>query len=93
VDHEDRDVTLLLIPGAWHGAWLWEKVEPLLTARGWQVQTIDLPSSTANPGPRHADFYDDAAAVRDRISSIDGPVVVVAHSYGGQVLGDRQVPS
>jgi pimeloyl-ACP methyl ester carboxylesterase len=85
MDHENRGVTLLLIPGAWHGAWVWENVEPLLTARGWQVQTMDLPSSTADPGARHADFYDDAAAVRDRITSIDGPVVVVAHSYGGAV--------
>jgi pimeloyl-ACP methyl ester carboxylesterase len=85
VDRGDRDATLLLIPGAWHGAWLWEKVEPLLTARGWQVQAMDLPSSAADPGPRLADFYDDADAVRDRITSIGGPVVVVAHSYGGAV--------
>jgi len=26
---------LLLVPGAWHGPWVWEKVQPELTARGW----------------------------------------------------------
>jgi hypothetical protein len=36
---------LLLVPGAWHGPWVWEKVQPELTARGWLVQTMDLPST------------------------------------------------
>jgi pimeloyl-ACP methyl ester carboxylesterase len=72
---------LLLVPGAWHGPWVWEKVQPELTARGWLVQTMDLPSTADRGGPR-GDLYDDAAAVRQRIEGIEGSVVVVAHSYG-----------
>jgi pimeloyl-ACP methyl ester carboxylesterase len=72
---------LLLVPGAWHGPWVWEKVQPELTARGWLVQTMDLPSTADRGGPR-GDLYDDAAAVRQRIEGIEGSIVVVAHSYG-----------
>jgi pimeloyl-ACP methyl ester carboxylesterase len=76
---------LLLVPGAWHGPWVWEKVEPELTARGWAVQTMDLPSNADRGGPR-CDLYDDAAAVRQHIKRIEGPVVVVAHSYGATAV-------
>ncbi len=74
--------TLVLIAGAWHGAWLWDKVVPLLGDLGWTVQTIDLPSVAALGEPRHG-MLDDAAAVRRHLEAIDGPVVLVAHSYAG----------
>ena len=35
--------TFVLIHGAWHGGWCWEKVKPLLTAQGHQVVAPDLP--------------------------------------------------
>jgi pimeloyl-ACP methyl ester carboxylesterase len=76
---------LLLVPGAWHGPWVWEKVQTELTARGWAVQTMDLPSNADRGGPR-CDLYDDAAAVRQHIKGIEGPVVVVAHSYGATAV-------
>lgn len=76
---------LLLVPGAWHRSWVWEKVARQLTERGWVVHTIDLPSIAERGGPRK-DLYDDAAAVHQRVSEIDGPVVVVAHSYGGAAV-------
>jgi pimeloyl-ACP methyl ester carboxylesterase len=76
---------MLLVHGAWHGTWVWEKVERELTARGWAVHTVDLPSVAERGQPRKA-LYDDAAAVRERVKEIDGPVVVVAHSYGGAVV-------
>jgi pimeloyl-ACP methyl ester carboxylesterase len=75
---------LLLVHGAWLGAWSWEKVQPELTSRGWEVQTVDLPSVADLGGPRFG-LHDDAAVVRERIKEIGRPVVVVAHSYGGVV--------
>ncbi|WP_445165889.1 alpha/beta hydrolase [Mycolicibacterium sp. Dal123E01] len=75
---------LLLVHGAWLGAWSWEKVQPGLTARGWEVHTVDLPSLADLGGPRFG-LHDDAAMVRERIREIGRPVVVVAHSYGGAV--------
>lgn len=80
--------TILLVPGAWHGAWVWERVEPELASREWPVRIVELPS-TADVGvvPRSG-FYDDAEEVRRRIEEIDGPVVIVAHSYGGAVVSE-----
>jgi pimeloyl-ACP methyl ester carboxylesterase len=75
---------LLLVHGAWLGAWSWDKVQPDLTARGWEVETVELPSM-ADRGARRFGLHDDAAVVRERIREIGRPAVVVAHSYGGAV--------
>jgi pimeloyl-ACP methyl ester carboxylesterase len=74
--------TLLLVHGAWHGAWAWEPLKRILEGRGWSVKTVELPTVQADDivGLHLAD---DARAVSDAISAIEGPVVVVAHSYGG----------
>ncbi len=68
---------LLLVHGAWHGSWCWEPLRAHLT--GWRVETVALPS-TGGPG---RGVQDDAEVVRAAVKAIDGPVVVVAHSYGG----------
>jgi pimeloyl-ACP methyl ester carboxylesterase len=74
--------TIVLVHGAWHGPWNWEKVENELTAAGWRVRTVDLPSVVQTDGPRFG-LHDDAEVIRQHIKDIDGPVLVVAHSYGG----------
>ena len=74
--------TILLVHGAWHGAWAWDLVKARLEDRGWDVRTVDLPTvhSERIEGLHLSDYAD---AVRDAIAAVDGPVVVVAHSYGG----------
>jgi len=74
--------TLLLVHGAWHGAWAWNASRKLLEERGWRVSTVDLPTVHATD-PTGLSLRDDAAAVADAIDAIKGSVVVVAHSYGG----------
>ncbi|WP_395640487.1 alpha/beta hydrolase [Pseudolysinimonas sp.] len=76
------DPTILLVHGAWHGAWCWDAVIPLLEAKGRTVHAIDLPTVHA-PNKAELGLADDAQAVTDAAAAIDGPVVVVAHSYGG----------
>ncbi|MCD0484079.1 alpha/beta fold hydrolase [Streptacidiphilus sp. ASG 303] len=71
--------TLLLVHGAWHGSWCWDRVRPLLEDDGWATRTVDLPSA----GGPDAGLHDDSRAVLAEMERIDGPVVVVAHSYGG----------
>jgi alpha-beta hydrolase superfamily lysophospholipase len=78
---------ILLVHGAWHGPWNWQQVEHRLTAMGWQVQIADLPSVARREGP-HFGLHDDAAIIRQQIADIDGPVVVVAHSYGGVAVSE-----
>ncbi|SCF45675.1 alpha/beta fold hydrolase [Micromonospora mirobrigensis] len=77
--------TLLFVHGAWHGSWTWGKLERELTARGWATRTVDLPSALTPDAPTEPTpgMYDDARVIRAALDSIDGPVVVVAHSYGG----------
>jgi pimeloyl-ACP methyl ester carboxylesterase len=83
-DRPSSRPTVLLVHGAWFGAWSWEKVQPELLARGWEAQTVDLPSVADRGGPRFG-LYEDAERVCQRITEIGGPVVVVGHSYGGAV--------
>jgi pimeloyl-ACP methyl ester carboxylesterase len=47
------------------------------------IRTIQLPSSAPVPTDELGDLYEDAAAIRNAVDEIDGPVVVMAHSYGG----------
>jgi pimeloyl-ACP methyl ester carboxylesterase len=72
-----EEATVVLIHGAWHGAWCWEKVTPLLDEARVAWVTIDLPLTS---------FEDDVAATRRAIADVGGPVVLCGHSYGGVVI-------
>jgi pimeloyl-ACP methyl ester carboxylesterase len=79
--------TYLLVHGAWHGAWCWQKVVPLLEAPGVQVLTIELPSH----GPdtlrlANVTLQDDVQAVVETASRQSGPVILVGHSMAGVVI-------
>lgn len=78
---------ILLVHGAWHGPWNWVRVENDLTALGWQVRTVSLPSVVRTEGQRSG-LHDDAEVIRQHIADIDGPVVIVAHSYGGAAVSE-----
>ncbi len=76
---------IVLVHGAWHGSWCWDRVTPLLERRGLGVRTVDLPSVGAAPGAT-TDLSADAAAVEAVIAGVDGPVLLCGHSYGGMVI-------
>lgn len=82
--------SFLLVHGAWHGGWCWERVAPLLEQHDHRVQTPTL----AGLGER-ADGLNRAIGledhIRDVVDAIDGagePVVLVGHSYSGLVVTD-----
>jgi pimeloyl-ACP methyl ester carboxylesterase len=77
--------TVVLVHGAWHGAWCWQRVIPLLAGRNCAVRTVELPSVGAAPNVT-VGLDEDAAAVRAVISAISGPVLLCGHSYGGMVI-------
>ena len=81
---------ILLVHGAWHGAWCWEPVTALLADRHVRATTIDLPGHGADPGP-FADLHGDADTVRSALDRFDEPVVLVGHSYGGVVITEAGV--
>jgi pimeloyl-ACP methyl ester carboxylesterase len=76
---------ILLVHGAWHGAWCWAALQAELDHRGIPSLAIDLPGHGASRAP-FSDLHGDAAFVRSVVDAIAGPVVVVGHSYGGAVI-------
>lgn len=72
---------LVLVHGAWHGPWAFRQLTEQL--RDVEVHTVALPSAGSDPAAL-GDLHDDAAAVAAAVAAVEGPVVVLAHSYGGQ---------
>jgi pimeloyl-ACP methyl ester carboxylesterase len=67
--------TFVLVPGAWHGGWVWERVVPLLP----QAVAVDL---TLDRDVGLGDHVDEVVEVLDALDD----VVLVGHSYGGLVV-------
>ncbi len=76
---------VVLVHGAWHGAWCWSALQAELDSRGIASLAVDLPGHGASIEPL-GDLYGDAEHVAKVIDGITGPVVLVGHSYGGAVI-------
>ena len=76
---------VVFVHGAWHGAWAWGRVLPLLSSRGVECLALDLPGHGEDGEPL-GDLYSDAARVRETLDELKGDVVLVGHSYGGAVI-------
>ncbi len=77
---------VVLVHGAWHGAWCWEPVVTALASEGIDALAVDLPGHGADTGP-FGDLHSDAARVREALDQqAGGDVVLVGHSYGGAVI-------
>ncbi|MGV9915352.1 alpha/beta hydrolase [Streptomyces tendae] len=76
----DQRPALVLVPGAWHLPSTWDLLRGELDTLGYPTRAVKLP--TTGPDARGG-LRDDAEAIRRAIEVINGPVVVVAHSYGG----------
>lgn len=81
---------LLLVHGAWHGAWCWAvHFMDYFAAQGFEVHALSLRGHGASSGrsalrwARVADYVADVAAVARQLSS---PPVLVGHSMGGLVV-------
>jgi pimeloyl-ACP methyl ester carboxylesterase len=73
--------TIVLVHGAFAESASWDDVvDPLLDA-GYSVVAAANPLRSVRT---------DAAAVSDVVRTIDGPVVLVGHSYGGMVISERR---
>lgn len=82
---------LVLVHGAWHGAWCWASLQAELDRRGVASFAVDLPGHGTSTLPLGG-LHDDAAhltATLDRLNLDD--VVLVGHSYGGAVITQAAV--
>jgi pimeloyl-ACP methyl ester carboxylesterase len=79
--------TLIFAHGACvrDGAWWWSKMTDPLAERGIATVAVPVPSCGETGSPL-GDLYDDVAACREAITSVDGPVVLCGHSYGGVII-------
>ncbi len=77
--------TVLLVHGAWHGAWAWEPVLGRLDSAGVEALAVDLPGH-GDDRAAFGDLHDDATRVRQELDRLGGEVVLVGHSYGGAVI-------
>jgi pimeloyl-ACP methyl ester carboxylesterase len=71
--------TIVLVHGAFAESASWNEVIDSLTAAGYPV--IAAPNPLREP-------TSDAASVGDLVRTIEGPVLLVAHSYGGAVISN-----
>ena len=85
----------VLIHGAWHGGWCWEKVRPLLEKAACEVYTPDLPGLGDDITPIQeislATYVDSIVTL---LGALPSPVVLAGHSMGGIVISAvaEQVP-
>lgn len=78
-----RRPRFLLVHGAWHQPSCWDTLRAVLTADGWDSETVELPSSGPQDSLPTAGLFDDARVIGERVAQMEGPVVLVGHSYGG----------
>jgi pimeloyl-ACP methyl ester carboxylesterase len=72
-----RNVSIVLVHGAWADGSSWAKVIGPLAAEGAQVLAAPLPLTS---------FADDTAALERTLERASGPVVLAAHAYAGAVI-------
>jgi pimeloyl-ACP methyl ester carboxylesterase len=75
--HEQQRPTIVLVHGAWADASSWNAVTQRLQRRGFTVL------APANP---LRGVTSDASYLASVLDTVEGPVVLVGHSYGGMVI-------
>lgn len=68
---------IVLVHGAWCDGSSWAAVIPPLLRAGHRVLAVQNPLTS---------LVDDIAVTRRAVSTMDGPVALVGHSYGGAVI-------
>jgi len=81
--------TFVLVHGAWHGAWCWEKVVRRLEQNGHLTRALDLPGHGSDHTPlEDVTLERYVNRVLDVVEECTEPVVLVGHSMGGAVISE-----
>jgi pimeloyl-ACP methyl ester carboxylesterase len=73
-----KDLSVVLVHGAWADGSSWAKVIVPLTAHGIKVIAAPLPLTS---------FQEDVAALDRTCERLPGPILLVGHAYAGAVIG------
>jgi pimeloyl-ACP methyl ester carboxylesterase len=88
--------TFVLVHGAWHGGWCFEKLIPVLRAAGHQVLAPDLPGHGSDATPaREVTLASCVARVGETLARASEPAVLLGHSMGGVIItqaGEEYAP-
>jgi pimeloyl-ACP methyl ester carboxylesterase len=68
---------VILVHGAWADGSSWSKVIPILIRRDLRVIAVQLALTS---------LQDDVKTVERALAQVDGPTILVGHSYGGVVI-------
>jgi pimeloyl-ACP methyl ester carboxylesterase len=77
----------ILVPGAWHGAWCWERVIPLLEAEGHRVlapELVGMGADRARAAVASLAVWTDQIA--ELVAAQEEPVYLAGHSRGGTII-------
>jgi pimeloyl-ACP methyl ester carboxylesterase len=79
--------TFVLVHGACHGGWCWEKVVPLLQAKGHKTCAPDMPGLGADrTPPSSVTLSDNVDKVAKILDKYEEQPIVVGHALGGATL-------
>jgi pimeloyl-ACP methyl ester carboxylesterase len=70
---------IVLVHGGFVDGSGWEGVHQLLTAKGYRVSVVQNPTLS---------LADDVAVTLRTLDALDGPAILVGHSYGGVVISE-----
>jgi pimeloyl-ACP methyl ester carboxylesterase len=70
---------IVLVHGGFVDGSGWQPVHKILTGEGFNVRIVQNPTLS---------LADDVAVTKRVIASVDGPVILVGHSYGGAVVSE-----
>ena len=76
---------VVLVHGAFGGAWWWDATTAALADLGIESVSVELPTIGEGVDPS-LDFHADAKYVREILGGLDGPIVLCGNSYGGVVI-------
>src|SRR4029434_8725427 len=68
---------IVLVHGAFADGSSWARLIPILQAKGYNVTAVQNPLTS---------FADDVAATQRAIARLNGPVILVGHSWAGVVI-------
>jgi len=77
--------TVVLVHGAWHGAWCFERVVGLLDKANVPFVAVDLPGRGQSLRG-YTDLCGDTNFVNEVLEKVDGDIILLGHSYGGAVI-------
>lgn len=82
-----KSARILLIHGAWAGAWVWDGLIKELRKLGREAEALDLPvdgfHAVSAASATESDFYD---CLTTAINARPGPVLLAGHSGSGMLV-------